>query len=162
MALSSESNSLIEYNNLQLPEDLQVVMVYTEWNADVVAELKKGVLRILKQFPQVHIYECLVPGCMEITHAIKKIPSTSKPMAVIALGCIIRGETPHFDYVCSSVTQGITLLNANGAYPIIFGVLTVDNNKQAMERLGGKHGHKGEEAAIAALKMISLQFVKIN
>jgi len=72
------------------------------------------------------------------------------------LGCVIRGETPHFDYVCQSVTQGVTLLNTRLPVPVIFGVLTVENMRQAQERLGGMHGHKGEEAAVTALKMIAL------
>ena len=76
--------------------------------------------------------------------------------AFIALGCVIRGDTPHFEYVCQSVTQGITSLNLSLQVPVIFGVLTVDNENQAKERIGGIHGHKGEEAAITALKMIQL------
>lgn len=162
MALSSESNSLLEYNNLQLPKELQVVIVYTEWNEAIVGELLRGAMRILGSFSQILVSTCCVPGCVEITHAIKKIPETNIPTVVIAFGCVIRGETPHFEYVCQSVTQGITLLNATGTHPVIFGILTVNNEEQAKERLGGKHGHKGEEAAIAALKMASLQYLTLK
>ncbi len=78
------------------------------------------------------------------------------PNAFIALGCVLRGDTPHFDYVCKAVTDGVVQLNLILPVPTIFGVLTVDNQQQADERIGGKHGHIGEEAAITALKMISI------
>ena len=73
------------------------------------------------------------------------------------MGCVVRGDTPHFDYICNAVTNGILQLNLSIPVPVIFGVLTVDSNEQAKERVGGEHGHKGEEAAITALKMILLQ-----
>ena len=79
-----------------------------------------------------------------------------RPLVFIALGCVIKGDTPHFEYVCQSVTAGISHLNMHLPVPVIFGVLTVNNQQQALERIGGKHGHKGEESAITALKMVSL------
>ena len=78
------------------------------------------------------------------------------PDAYITLGAVIRGDTPHFDYVCKNITDGVLQLNLSLDVPVIFGVLTVDNEQQAIERMGGKHGHKGEEAALTALKMIAL------
>ena len=101
----------------------------------------------------------VVPGAVEIPFAIKQRAldvRNGKPDAIIALGCVIKGDTPHFDYVCQSVTQGVTQLNLMLDRPVIFGVLTVNNEAQAMERIGGSHGHKGEEAAITAIKMISI------
>jgi 6,7-dimethyl-8-ribityllumazine synthase len=100
----------------------------------------------------------VVPGAIEIPFAINAYVNRAQfdAEAFIALGCIIKGDTPHFDYVCQSVTQGITLLNTQLDAPVIFGVLTVNNEEQANERIGGKHGHKGEEAAVTALKMIAL------
>ena len=80
----------------------------------------------------------------------------NRPDAFIALGCVLRGDTPHFDYVCKAVTDGVVQLNLALTVPTIYGVLTVDNEQQATERIGGKHGHKGEEAAITALKMIAM------
>ena len=80
----------------------------------------------------------------------------NKADAFIALGCVIKGDTPHFDYVCKAVTDGVTQLNLSLPVPTIFGVLTVNTEEQANERIGGKHGHKGEEAAVTALKMIAL------
>ncbi|MBO9571709.1 MAG: 6,7-dimethyl-8-ribityllumazine synthase [Chitinophagaceae bacterium] len=138
-----------------------VVIIKTEWNAAVINELEKGCVNILKKQGVDTIRIIEVPGAVEIPFAIQKYWSLHKyrddrPHAFIALGCVIRGGTPHFDYVCNSVTDGITQLNLTLPVPVIFGVLTVDNQQQADERLGGIHGHKGEEAAITAIKMISL------
>jgi 6,7-dimethyl-8-ribityllumazine synthase len=134
-----------------------VVVVRTEWNAAIVDELFAGCKRILKE-NGIEFLDFRVPGAIEIPFAIKKIWDTStkkKPDAFIALGCVIRGDTPHFEYVCQAVTNGISALNLQLPVPVVFGVLTVDNTEQALERTGGIHGHKGEEAADTALKMIS-------
>ena len=99
-----------------------------------------------------------VPGAFEIPFAINACwhkARKKKPDAFIALGCVIKGDTPHFEYICRAVTDGIAALNLQLPVPVIFGVLTVDNFDQASERIGGPHGHKGEEAADAAIKMIS-------
>jgi 6,7-dimethyl-8-ribityllumazine synthase len=100
------------------------------------------------------------PGAVEIPFAIKNYWESTgkkhKPDAFIALGCVIKGDTPHFDYVCKMVADGVLQLNLLLPVPSIFGVLTVNTEEQAMERIGGKHGHKGEEAALTALKMITL------
>jgi 6,7-dimethyl-8-ribityllumazine synthase len=103
-----------------------------------------------------------VPGAFEITFAIKNYwdavrEHDSAPHAFIALGCVLRGGTPHFEYVCKAVTDGIVQLNLQLPVPTIFGVLTLDTQEQADERTGGIHGHKGEEAAITAVKMMALQ-----
>jgi len=135
-----------------------VVVVRTEWNAVIVDELFAGCKNILKK-NKIAIRDLLVPGAFEIPFAIKKYWETAgkqKPDAFIALGCIIQGDTPHFEYVCRAVTDGISTLNLQLPVPVIFGVLTVNNPEQAKERIGGIHGHKGEEAAETALKMISI------
>ena len=142
-------------------QDACIVLVKTEWNASIVDELEKGAINQLQKHHVKKIVTVTVPGAVEIPFAIKsfweKARKKNKPDAFIALGCVIRGGTPHFEYVCKAVTDGVVLLNANLQVPTIFGVLTVDDEEQARERTGGKHGHKGEEAAITALKMISLQ-----
>ncbi len=101
-----------------------------------------------------------VPGAFEIPFGIKtyweNISKKKKPDAFIALGCVIRGNTPHFDFICKAVTEGVVQLNIKLPVPTIFGVLTVENEMQAKERVGGKHGHVGSNAAVTALKMISL------
>ncbi len=138
-----------------------VVIVKTEWNADIVNELESGCRKILDKKGVKMVTTLTVPGAVEIPFGIKSYWDTVKykddrPQAFIALGCVIRGGTPHFEYVCQSVTNGIGHLNMHLPVPVIFGVLTVNDEKQAMERIGGKHGHKGEEAALTALKMIDL------
>jgi 6,7-dimethyl-8-ribityllumazine synthase len=138
-------------------EDAFVVIVKTEWNSHIINALEKGVKKILKA----HGASCktiTVPGAFELPFAVKNHYAYSKKMpdAYITLGTIIQGDTPHFDYVCKAVTDGVVQLNLSIDVPVIFGVLTVLNEEQALERIGGKHGHKGEEAAVTALKMIAL------
>jgi 6,7-dimethyl-8-ribityllumazine synthase len=138
-----------------------VVIVKTEWNAEIVDELEKGCRKVLSKEGVKMVSTITVPGAVEIPFGIKSYWDLVKyrddrPQAFIALGCVIKGGTPHFEYVCQSVTIGVTQLNMHLPIPVIFGVLTVDNQQQAEERIGGKHGHKGEEAAITALKMIAL------
>lgn len=155
--MSSQLNqNLYQTNNLQVTTS-QVVLIYTEWNESIIHGLMEGAKRILAQYPQVTVTTLQVPGAVEISFAVAECHRTLKADAYIAFGCVIRGETPHFDYVCESVTQGITHLNVTIESPVIYGILTVNNEEQALERIGGKHGHKGEEAAIAALKMISFK-----
>ncbi|HYC28493.1 MAG TPA: 6,7-dimethyl-8-ribityllumazine synthase [Chitinophagaceae bacterium] len=144
-----------------LKEDACVVMIKTEWNAEIVDELENGCRKKLQELGVEKIGMITVPGAFEIPFGIKsywdaKKYSDDRPCAFIALGCVVRGGTPHFDYVCKAVTDGVVQLNLTLPVPVIFGVLTVDNNEQAKERTGGKHGHKGEEAAITALKMVTL------
>src|SRR4029453_18242829 len=145
-----------------LPKDAFIVIVKTEWNAGIVDELERGSILKLKEFGVKKIRTLTVPGAVEIPFAIKSFWEHSKgkkkkrPGAFVALGCVIRGGTPHFDYVCKAVTEGILQLNLLLPVPTIFGVLTVDNEEQAKERIGGAHGHKGEEAALTAVKMIFL------
>ena len=134
-----------------------VVVVRTEWNAGIVDELFAGCKKILDA-NKIDFLDFRVPGAFEIPFAIKYFweqTGKKKPAAFIALGCVIKGDTPHFEYVCRAVTDGIAALNLQLPVPVIFGVLTVDNPDQARERTGGLHGNKGEEAAEAALKMIS-------
>lgn len=132
----------------------KVLLVKTAWNAHIVDELAFGCRRVLASYGA-NIIERVVPGAVELTFGIKRYLNNHSDIdACIALGCVIRGNTPHFDYVCQSVTQGITLLNVQLQVPVVFGILTVDNEQQALERIGGVHGHKGEEAAITALHMI--------
>ncbi|MEO8583992.1 MAG: 6,7-dimethyl-8-ribityllumazine synthase [Flavitalea sp.] len=144
-----------------LPKDACVVIVRTEWNADILDELERGCVETLRENGTSRILVINVPGAVEITFAINSYWQTNRntdahPNAFIALGCVIQGDTPHFDYVCKSVTDGITHLNITLPVPVIFGVLTVNTKQQAEERIGGIHGHKGKEAAITALKMISI------
>jgi 6,7-dimethyl-8-ribityllumazine synthase len=142
-------------------QDACIVLVKTEWNAAIADELEKGAIAELQKHHVKKIITITVPGAVEIPFAIKSFwentDKKKRPDAFIALGCVVRGDTPHFEYVCKAVTDGVVQLNLSLPVPVIFGVLTVNNDEQAKERIGGKHGHKGEEAAVTALKMISLQ-----
>jgi 6,7-dimethyl-8-ribityllumazine synthase len=160
MATKGNKKLISRPTGIPIQQGVSIVLVKTEWNAHIVDQLEKGCIQELKSH-KLDVRTITVPGSVEIPFAIKSYWDHSKyrddrPLAFIALGCVVRGDTPHFDYVCQSVTQGVTQLNLTLPVPVIFGVLTVDNEKQAMERIGGKHGHKGAEAAIAALKMITL------
>lgn len=138
-------------------KDAFVVIVKTEWNAHIINKLEAGAKKILKE-QGISCKALVVPGAFEIPFAVKNHYAYSQqpPDAYITLGTIIRGDTPHFDYVCKAVTDGVVQLNLTLDVPVVFGVLTVDNETQAIERIGGVHGHKGEEAAITAIKMMSL------
>jgi 6,7-dimethyl-8-ribityllumazine synthase len=157
--MAQAGNKLI--NNLSgiQQKDACVVIVRTEWNAPIVDKLESGCRKILESNGITSIRIINVPGAVEIPFIIQKYWNVYKykddrPQCFIALGCVLRGGTPHFDYVCQSVTSGITQLNLELPVPVIFGILTVDNQQQADERTGGEHGHKGEEAAFTAIKMM--------
>ena len=159
--MADVSNSkLLQTDTGILNKDACIVLVKTEWNAAIVDQLERGAITTLEKQSVKKVVVITVPGAFEIPFAIKNYWNNSgkknKPDAFIALGCVIKGDTPHFDYVCKAVTDGVVQLNLLLPVPTIFGVLTVDNEQQAIERIGGKHGHKGEEAAITALKMIAL------
>jgi len=158
--MSISTDNLYSTAGIQLPNGACVVIVRTEWNATSVDRLEEGCRKVLIE-NNIAFKIVTVPGAFEITFAVKKIWEThkykeDKPSAFIALGCIIKGDTPHFEYISSAVTNGIVQLNLLLPVPTIFGVLTVNNQTQVDERIGGLHGHKGEEAAVTAIKMISL------
>jgi 6,7-dimethyl-8-ribityllumazine synthase len=136
-------------------KDLRVAIVRAQWNGHITSALVDGALAVFNEAGlkkgDVDVFD--VPGTVELTFAASQLIEASLYDAVIVFGCVIRGGTPHFDYVCQSVTQGITYLNSDCDIPVIFGVLTVDNEQDALDRVGGPCGHKGREAAEAAIKM---------
>ncbi len=140
----------------KLPADARVAIAVADWNGHITSRLLEGCVERLKECgltdEQISVYH--VPGAVELTHAAATLARTGRFGAVVVFGCVVRGGTPHFDYVCQSVTQGITMLNAQ-TVPVIFGVLTVDTEFDALDRCGGAHGHKGREAAEAAIQMIA-------
>lgn len=159
MAIAQNSTSLTDTETLEGIQDAKIAIVHTEWNDKIVGELMAGCNNVLSKFGSDIIETLAVPGCFEIPFACRELwhfhqNKLEQPEAIIAFGAVIRGGTPHFEYVCKAVTEGILQLNMTLPIPVIFGVLTLDNEDQAWERLGGPHGHKGEEAAITALKMI--------
>lgn len=138
-------------------EDARVAIVAAEWNGHITGPLAEGAVNTLKAngFKPDEIDVFSVPGAVELTFAASKLIENGDYDAIIVIGCVIKGDTPHFDYVCSSVTQGITHLNAECDIPVIFGVLTVLDEQQALDRAGGSLGNKGSEAAETAIKMIA-------
>lgn len=137
-------------------EDLDVAIVVAEWNGHITQRLLQGALQGF-QYEGYDVEEDVdiyyVPGAVELTFAAQRLAETGNYDAIIVFGCVVRGGTPHFDYVCQSVTQGITALNADCDTPVIFGVLTVDTEQDALDRCGGPAGDKGAEAAEAAIRM---------
>jgi 6,7-dimethyl-8-ribityllumazine synthase len=133
-------------------------IVVSEWNQEITEKLLAGVCSTLErhgvQTTDIHIRR--VPGSFELTFGAKLLVEMLDLDAIIVLGCVIRGETPHFEYVCASVTRGITDLNLQYDIPFIFGLLTTDTQSQAEDRAGGIYGNKGEEAAVTAIKMAQL------
>ena len=165
--MASVTENLYKFNPGILSKDACIVIVHTEWNSEIVDKLLAGCIKMLRHYDMKNYKVMSVPGAFEIPFAIKSFWDTcqdksdsdpsEKPRAFIALGCVLRGDTPHFDYVCRAVTDGVLQLNLTLPVPTIFGVLTVDNQQQADDRTGGLHGNKGEEAALSALKMMTLK-----
>ena len=139
-------------------EDVRIAIAVAEWNGHITSALRDGAVSLLKSngLKDEDIAVVSVPGAVELTFAASKLIETGNFDAVIMIGCVIKGDTPHFDYVCQSVTQGMTSLNADCDIPVIFGVLTVNEEQQALDRAGGALGNKGTEAAETALKMVAL------
>ena len=158
--MSGQGNTrLVEMRSGGIPEDTRIVVVKTDWNPTIVDELERGCLGKLRDYGVIEPKRISVPGAVEIPFMVKSYWDSvkyrdAKPAAFIALGCVIKGDTPHFEYVCQMVSQGIMRLNLEMTIPTIFGVLTVSDEEQARQRIGGIHGHKGEEAALTALSMI--------
>lgn len=134
-------------------------IVVSDWNTGVTSSLLNGSLETLMKYGTApsDIVVRHVPGSFELTIGAQFLAEYDDLDAVICLGCVIRGETPHFDYICQGVSYGITQLNLDYNIPFIFGVLTTENLQQALDRSGGKHGNKGDEAAVTAIKMAALQ-----
>ncbi|MBQ0082714.1 MAG: 6,7-dimethyl-8-ribityllumazine synthase [Paludibacteraceae bacterium] len=146
-------------NSLPSEETLQgkrFAVVYAEWNQEITFGLAEGARR---GFTEHGVCEDLldfyvVPGTFELTFAASRLMKTGKYSGIVVIGCVIRGETPHFDYICQGVANGISALNAEGACPVVFSVLTTENMAQAEDRCWGKLGNKGYEGALCALKML--------
>ena len=155
------TTNLSSYDPDQIPHaaGMKVAIIVSDWNREITWSLVQGAVNILEKHgadPEDIIIEH-VPGSFELPLAAQMIMENSNPDAVICLGCVIQGETPHFTYVCQGVTQGISQLNLKYNKPFIFGLLTTDTMQQAIDRSGGKHGNKGDEAALTAIRMIDLK-----
>lgn len=133
-------------------------VITADWNSAITYALRDGAIKVLRKagVNEQNIKSISVPGTVELVNAAGLCAHSGDASAIIVIGCVIRGDTPHFDYVCQIAAQGIANLNSEGKTPVIFGVLTVENLNQAEERAGGILGNKGEEAAAAAVTMANL------
>ena len=149
--------NLSEYDFSKVPDASNMCfgIVVAEWNPEITGKLLEGCVSTLEKhgtLPE-NIHVKTVPGSFELIYGAHQMCLNGGYDAVIILGCVIRGDTPHFDYICEGVTYGIARLNAKSEIPVIYGLLTTDTLEQAKERAGGKLGNKGDECAIVAIKM---------
>ena len=158
--MATENKNLSQYDKKIIPnaESLRFGIITSQWNEQITYGMRNGAIETLKDCGAIddNILLWEVPGSFELVHAAKRMLDTSEVDAIIVIGCVIQGETKHFDFVCQGVTQGIAYLNATQSIPVIFCLLTDNTLQQSIDRSGGKHGNKGIEAAITAIKMIDL------
>jgi 6,7-dimethyl-8-ribityllumazine synthase len=159
--MATINKNLSDYDKNTIPNgnNFRFGIVVSEWNDTITEGLCFGAVSglIENNVPREQIIRWNVPGSFELVYGAKKMLQTQNVDAVIAIGCVIQGETKHFDFVCQAVSQGIKDLNIGTDIPVIFCVLTDDTIEQSIDRSGGKHGNKGTEAAIAAIKMAYLR-----
>jgi len=158
--MASALKNLSDFTTDHLPDvsNKTFAIVVSEWNTDVTHALYTGAYDTLLKLgvKEENITSVKVPGSFELSLAAQKMAQKPNIDAVICLGCVIQGETRHFDFICQAVADGITNVSLKFDKPVIFGVLTPNTQEQAMDRAGGKHGNKGDEAAITAIKMLGL------
>ena len=156
MASSNKNLSTFSDTNINDISNNKFGIVVSEWNSEITEALFSGAVETLLQngAKKENIIRKTVPGSYELTLGAQWLARENNIDAVICLGCVIQGETPHFDYICQAVANGITNVAIKYEKPIIFGVLTTLNIQQAFDRAGGKHGNKGDEAAATAIKML--------
>jgi len=136
--------------------DVRIAVITARWNSDVTEGLRNGALRALQRHNAKSVEDFYVPGAFELPLAAQRAARTGRFDAIIALGSVIRGDTPHFDYVCAETTRGIGEVGLREDIPVAFGLLTTDNLQQALDRAGDNQENKGEEAALTALEMLDL------
>ena len=158
--MASNLKNLSEYNQNTLPkaDNMKFGIVVSEWNAEVTDALAEGAYQSLLDngVTKENIIVKKVPGSFELVLGAQLLLENSEVDSVLCLGCVIQGETRHFDFICDAVSNGIMKLNMEYNCPVIFGLLTTNTLEQAKDRSGGKHGNKGIEAAITAIKMVGL------
>jgi 6,7-dimethyl-8-ribityllumazine synthase len=159
MSSSAKNLSVFEGNPIPNGKGMRIGIVVAEWNTEITNTLKEGAVKTLLQngVTEKDILVKYVPGSFELTMGAQFLCEDKTVDAVITLGCVIQGETRHFDFICDAVAQGVTNVSVKYNKPVIFGVLTPDTLQQAEDRAGGKHGNKGDEAAVTALKMVALK-----
>ena len=159
--MSSSLKNLSDFNHTTIPNaaGMRVGIVVSEWNNEITGALLNGAIKTLLEngVTENDILVSYVPGSFELTTGSQFLCEDKSIDAVIALGCVIQGETRHFDFICDAVAHGITNVALKYNKPVIFGLLTTNTQQQAIDRSGGKHGNKGDEAAITAIKMIAFK-----
>lgn len=159
--MASEQKNLSVFEGTEIPDasEMKFGIVWAEWNHGITNALMQGAYDTLIKHGanKDHIIVKTVPGAFELTLGAQYLAEYSNVDAVICIGCVIQGDTKHFDFICESVAKGITDLNIKYNLPFIFGVLTPNTQQQAEDRAGGKHGNKGDEAAVTAIKMLGLR-----
>ena len=159
--MSSINKNLSTFEGSEVPSAARYKfgIVWAEWNHTITHALMQGAYDTLIKHGATpdNIITKTVPGAFELTLGAQYMADLSQVDAIICIGCVIQGDTKHFDFICDAVAQGITNLNIKFNMPFIFGVLTVNNQEQAEDRTGGKHGNKGDEAAVTAIKMLGLK-----
>lgn len=160
-AMATILKSLSDFSHIEVPsaESYKFGIIVSQWNAAVTGALYDGAYSSLLKHGALeeNIITIKVPGSFELTSGADILLDSKKLDAVICLGCVIQGETPHFDFICNAVANGVTKVSIKHTKPVIFGVLTTDNLQQALDRAGGKHGNKGEEAAVTAIMMAGIK-----
>jgi 6,7-dimethyl-8-ribityllumazine synthase len=158
--MASKKKNLSEFNTAEVPSaaSLKIGIVVSSWNNKITEALFDGAYQTLLSHhcKKENIFRTDVPGSFELPLGAQLCFEKNRCDAVICIGCVIRGDTPHFDYICQSVSKGIMDLNLKHGIPFVFGVLTCNTMVQAKERAGGKHGNKGVEAAVTAIRMAAL------
>ncbi len=158
--MATQLKNLSDFSNTTVPSaaPYRFGIVVAEWNAEITNALYQGAYQSLITHGALpdNIVTYAVPGSFELTSGADLLLKTQQFDAVICLGCVIQGETRHFDFICAAVANGVSNVAIKYSKPVIFGVLTTDNQQQAIDRAGGKHGNKGDEAAITAIKMANL------
>lgn len=156
--MASSLHNLSDYDPKSVPstEGMRFGIVVSEWNSKITGALLEGAFNTLTLHGvrEDDILVKTVPGSFELVYGASQMAKSGKVDAVIAIGCVIRGDTPHFDYICQGTTQGLAELNKEGDIPVIYGLLTCNNMDQAEDRCGGIFGNKGDECAITAIKMV--------
>ncbi|MDA3928757.1 MAG: 6,7-dimethyl-8-ribityllumazine synthase [Prolixibacteraceae bacterium] len=156
--MATKNLSDYDLNSVPNAKDMKFGIVVAEWNYPITGALAQGAIDTLVKHgaKEENITAKHVPGTFELTLGGQFFAEYTDVDAILLLGCVIQGETRHFDFICQGITEGTTKLNMNYNIPVIFGVLTTDNEQQALDRAGGKLGNKGDEAAMTAIKMVAL------
>lgn len=157
--MATMMHNLSDYDTTKVPcaKDMRFGIVVSEWNHKVTDDLMEGARSTLLKngASEENIIIRTVPGSFELIFGASQMIQSGKVDAVIAIGCVIRGDTPHFDYICQGTTQGLAELNARFDVPVVYGLLTCNNLQQAQDRSGGMLGNKGDECAVTAIKMVA-------